>query len=88
MQFICSTYVKSLLISGLNEEIIQCWILSLEDILSTNKEAVDKAKKFDELRSQFELMSQKFQQLKTLYLMSVSNKTVTYGENNPSGFSL
>ena len=88
MQFICSTYVKSMLISGLNEEIIQCWILSLEDILSTNKEAVDKAKKFDELRSQYELMSQKFQQLKTLYLMSVSNKTVTYGENNPSGYSL
>ena len=77
-----------MLISGLNEEIIQCWILSLEDILSTNKEAVDKAKKFDELRSQYELMSQKFQQLKTLYLMSVSNKTVTYGENNPSGYSL
>jgi len=75
-------------ITGLNEEIIQCWILSLEDILSTNKEAVDKAKKFDELKSQYELMSQKFQQLKTLYLMSVSSKTVTYGENNPSGYSL
>ena len=88
MQFICSTCVKSMLISGLNEEIIQCWILSLEDILSTNKEAVDKAKKFDELRSQYELMSQKFQQLKTLYLMSVSSKTVTYGENNPGGYSL
>ena len=78
----------SILFAGVDEEIIQCWIHSLEDILSTNKEAMEKAKKFDELQSQFEVMSQKFQQLKALYLMSASAKSAAYGDFNHGGYSL
>jgi len=42
------------LASGLDEEIIGCWMQSLEDILETNKEAVEKAKKYDFLKNEFE----------------------------------
>ena len=57
---------------GVDEEIVLCWIGALEEVLTTNKEAVEKARKFDELKSQFLLMNEKYSQLKKLYLMTIA----------------
>ena len=35
-------------LSGLDEEIVKTWVDSLEDILATNQEAVEKAMKYEE----------------------------------------
>ena len=53
--------------SGLDEEIIGCWMQSLEDILETNKEAVEKAKKYDFLKNDMENLNTKISSLSKSY---------------------
>lgn len=55
------------LASGLDEEIIGCWMQSLEDILETNKEAVEKAKKYDFLKNDMENLNTKISSLSKSY---------------------
>ena len=59
-------------IAGLDEEIVKCWLSSLEDILITNEEAMTKAKKYDELQVQYEALTREFYQLKKVYLMTTN----------------
>ena len=54
-------------VSGLDEEIIGCWMQSLEDILETNKEAVEKAKKYDFLKNDMESLNTKISSLSQSY---------------------
>lgn len=53
--------------SGLDEEILGCWMQSLEDILETNQEAVEKAKKYEFLKRDHERLNQKWCQFKSYY---------------------
>ena len=71
---------------GLDEEIVKCWLSSLEDILITNEEAVTKANKYDELKTQYEALSEQFYQMKKVYLMTtngtVNDSRVPYDKQN------
>ena len=71
-----------LLFSGVDETFIQCWIRSLEDHLKTNQEAVEKAKKYDEMEKQVELLKEKFLGLKDVYDMFTSTNVPTNGETS------
>ena len=59
--------IKFRSLSGLDEEIISCWMQSLEDILETNKEAVEKAKKYDFLKNDMENLNTKISSLSKSY---------------------
>merc|ERR1719431_1641436 len=57
-------------LSGLDEEIVKTWVGSLEDILVTNKEAVEKARKYDELRKNIGDLNKKIADLQSMVLLS------------------
>ena len=71
-----------MVIVGLDEEIVKCWLSSLEDILITNEEAVTKANKYDELKVQYEALSEQFYQMKKVYLMTTNDSRVPYDKQN------
>merc|ERR1719323_2707253 len=53
--------------SGLDEELVKCWIGSLEDIA---QESVEKSRKYEDLKKHCEVMEDKMKQLRQLYLTS------------------
>ena len=57
---------------------------SLEDILETNKEAVEKAKKYEDLKRDMESLNQKMFQVKSYYgnLMTSNGFQEPYGPNH------
>ena len=57
-------------ISGLDEEIVKTWVDSLEDILATNQEAVEKAKKYDEMKKHVGLLAKKLSDLQSMVQLS------------------
>ena len=52
--------------SGLDEEIIVAWLESLQDIIATNKEAIEKAKKYDKMRKQVGGLTKKLSYLQSI----------------------
>merc|ERR1712096_261031 len=57
-------------LSGLDEEIVKTWIDSLEDILATNQEAVEKARKYEEMKKHLGSLNKKMAELQNMVQLS------------------
>ena len=64
------TFKESEKASGLNADIVKTWMESLEDILATNQEAVEKAKKYDQMKRYVGSLTMKIADLQNIVQLS------------------
>ena len=53
-------------VSGLDEGIVKTWVDTLEDILATNQEAVEKARKYEEMKKHVGSLAKKLVDLQNM----------------------